>query len=97
MVRFDLENPSRARDPTFLFSLEPKTADTCPWEVTPYDLENEELAAYAEEYDALADFDDMDALGDDVFDIHDGEDGEETGRRTDELDHARSHEDVTMS
>jgi hypothetical protein len=40
-----------------------------------HDLETEELAAYAEEYAAFADFADLDGLADELFELSDMEDG----------------------
>jgi hypothetical protein len=40
----------------------------------PEDLEAEELAFYAEQYDALCGFEDLDALADQIFSLSDVED-----------------------
>jgi hypothetical protein len=43
-------------------------------QLNPHDLEDEELEAYAEEYAAIVDFEDLDGLSDNAFDLSDMED-----------------------
>jgi hypothetical protein len=84
--------------PLIISSSERENSRAHPVHLTPEDLENEELAAYAEEYTALADFTDLDAMADELFNWSD-EETPEYGRRLKSKGKGKAHltDDVNMS